>query len=46
MDNKQPQIISSGARHSVQVGLDNKNAQTKRNIVSSNEPDAEDAVIG
>lgn len=46
MDNKQPQIISSGARHSVQVGLDNKNAQTKRNIVSSSESDAEDAVIG
>ncbi len=46
MDNKQPQIISSGARHSVQVGLDNKNAQTKRNIVSSNETELEDQVLG
>jgi hypothetical protein len=45
MDNKNPQIISSGARHSVQVGLDNKNAQTKRNLVKSDEAQAPEQVL-
>jgi len=45
MDNKNPQIISSGARHSVQVGLDNKNAQTKRNLVKSQDVEVEEQVL-
>jgi len=45
MDNKQPQIISSGARHSVQVGLDNKNAQTKRNMVKSEDLEVESSEL-
>ena len=42
VDSKQPQIIKSGAMHSVEVAQGTKNAKSSRNYVKPQEEEGED----